>query len=85
MAGAPQDPARLWVDSGAVRFTPVSPLPTVLEWGLGAGETAALSYALQHAEAEVALEDRAARTCAHALGIQTKGTLGLLVIAKRRG
>lgn len=63
--------------------TPVS--PDVMEWGLGAGETAVLSYA-QHNRAYTAIvDDREARRCASVLNIQLIGTAGVIVLARRRG
>jgi predicted nucleic acid-binding protein len=58
----------------------------ILVWNLGAGESEALSYAWQHrTEFAVAVDDKAARSCAQALGIKTLGTGGIMLLAKRRG
>ena len=54
-------------------------------WNLGAGETAVLSYALEHPPQRAMIDDAAARRCAITLGIPMLGTGGLLVLAKRRG
>lgn len=84
-AGPAQDPARLALEAG--RFGPPVPVdvhPLVLEWGLGAGETAVLSYALTHAALAI-LDDREARRAAHALGVPIVGTLGIVLHAARRG
>ena len=54
----------------------------VVEWGLGAGESAVISFALRSPGCEVVLDERAGRTCAKALGLRLRGTLGLLVLAK---
>ncbi len=62
---------------------PVVP-PSVQAWDLGAGETAVLSYALsEHATA--ILDDRAGRRCALAHRMPLRGTLGLVLLAKKRG
>lgn len=86
MAGEETDPARRWLQSGPpfpVVAVPVAPV--VAAWDLGTGESAAISYALAHIGTEAVLDERAARTCAKALGVRARGTLGLLVLAKREG
>lgn len=67
------------------RVTDLAIDPRVTERGLGAGESAVLSFALCHAGCEAILDDRAARNCADALGIPARGTLGILLLAKREG
>ncbi len=58
----------------------------VLVWNLGEGETEVLSFARAHKLAYTALvDDRAARRCAEALEINTMGTAGILILAKKRG
>jgi predicted nucleic acid-binding protein len=57
----------------------------VAAWDLGVGESEVLSFALEHLGFRAALDDKAARRCARTLGIQTLGTGGMLVLAKRRG
>ena len=44
-----------------------------------------ISFALRNPGCEVILDERAGRTCAKALGLQLRGTLGLLVLAKEEG
>jgi predicted nucleic acid-binding protein len=84
-AGPVTDLARLALDAGRFEVpVPVDVHPLVLEWGLGAGETAVLSYALTHAALAI-LDDREARRAAHALGIPIVGTLGIVLHAARRG
>jgi predicted nucleic acid-binding protein len=60
-------------------------VPTVAMWGLGAGETEVLSYSSRSTNAEAILDDLAARRCAAAHGIPTRGTIGVIVVAKRLG
>jgi len=59
--------------------------PRVAAWALGAGETAVLSHALANPPLRAVIDDMDARRCAKTLGIQTLGTGGVLVLAKRRG
>lgn len=85
-AGDTNDPMRVWLrESSPFPVVPVPILPIVAAWGLGNGESAAISYALANAGFEPVLDDRAARTCAQTLGVRPRGTLGLFVLAKRQG
>ena len=55
-------------------------------WNLGDGETEVLSLALNNEnQFRAAVDDKAARNCAKTLNIQTIGTGGILILAKRRG
>lgn len=56
----------------------------ILEWGLGAGESAVLALALTRG-CEAVVDDLAGRRCAASIGIPVRGTLGIVLIAKRRG
>ncbi|MEZ4767580.1 MAG: DUF3368 domain-containing protein [Caldilineales bacterium] len=57
----------------------------LLAWDLGAGETAVISYAQAHPGWTAILDDGAARRCARSLSVPIKGTLGIVLLAKRRG
>lgn len=57
----------------------------VARWDLGAGETDVLSWARQQPGFEAIVDDRAARSCAAAIGVPVRGTLGILVLAKQEG
>ena len=57
----------------------------LLAWDLGAGETAVISYALAKPGWTAILDDGAARRCARSLSVPLKGTLGIILLAKRRG
>jgi predicted nucleic acid-binding protein len=76
----------------AIRETPwleiVEPpaIPAAIQaWGLGLGESAVLACACAVPEGLAILDDLAARRCAAALRIPVRGTLGLVLLAKRRG
>lgn len=84
---APQDdvasrqlPASAWAVSVEVLVN-----PEIAAWDLGAGESAVLSYGMQHSGYRAVVDDAAARRCARTLGIATLGTGGVLVLAKRQG
>jgi predicted nucleic acid-binding protein len=76
------DPTALrWVTVRQPVSTPVLPLVT----DLGPGETEVLALALESTDAVVLLDDALARQVAAALHIQFRGTLGVLLDAKRAG
>lgn len=84
-AGPVHDPARLALNAGRLGTpVPVEALARVLEWGLGAGETAVLSLAITQGALAI-LDDREARRAAQALGVPVVGTLGIVLHAARRG
>ncbi len=85
--GTHDDPAKLWLEKEGhnfVRETP--PLGTVIaNWDLGAGESHVLSWASINRDHEAILDDLAARRCAQTLSIPVRGTLGVLLLAKKSG
>ena len=86
-AGPMADVARIWIEGdGAQAVTPVQRIdPLVAAWDLGLGESHVLTLCQTSPDAEAILDDRAARICASALGVRVRGTLSLIVLAKRRG
>ncbi|MBN1583283.1 MAG: DUF3368 domain-containing protein [Anaerolineae bacterium] len=85
-AGPLLDAARNVLASG--RFTVVDtplPLPELLTWDLGYGETAVLSWAIAQNGWTAILDDAEARKCARAFSVPIKGTLALVVMAKQHG
>lgn len=85
--GPVADPARLWVrGEGSKWVQPDANLrPEIAAWDLGAGETAVLNWALGRPQFEAIIDDRAARKCAQVQGILCRGTLGVVLAAKKRG
>jgi predicted nucleic acid-binding protein len=62
------------------------PVPALIQaWDLGAGESSVLAWAHAYPGTEAIVDDLPARRCAAALGIPVRGTLGLVLTAKRRG
>lgn len=59
--------------------------PAILGARLGAGESEAISLALESSARLVILDDRPARRLAQALGLPLIGTVGLLLAAKQHG
>jgi predicted nucleic acid-binding protein len=65
---------------------PVSHIPTAItEWRLGAGESSVLALANEHPGTETIIDDLAGRKCAASLNIPVRGTLGIVLVAKKRG
>jgi predicted nucleic acid-binding protein len=80
------DAATLWLDdvaSHSIRPVPIEPI--VAAWDLGAGESEVLSWAVSNPGFEIIVDDQAARKCAISLSIPVRGTLGILLLAKRQG
>jgi predicted nucleic acid-binding protein len=59
--------------------------PQVASWDLGQGESQVISFAMEHPDYWAVIDDREARRCAMALNCRHTGTLGIIVLAKRRG
>jgi predicted nucleic acid-binding protein len=80
------DPATQWL---AGKNPPIHPQtqisPFVLAWDLGAGESEVISVTGKISGSTAVLDDLSARRCAQAMGIQITGTLGLILLAKRKG
>jgi len=57
----------------------------ILAWDLGKGESSVLAWAHAHPGTEVIIDDLSGRRCAASLGIPVRGTLGLVLAAKKRG
>ena len=69
-----------------LEIVPEVPVPEiVLEWGLGPGESSVLAYAYANKGVEAIIDDFAGRKCARFLKIPIRGTLGIILVAKRRG
>jgi predicted nucleic acid-binding protein len=84
-AGDENDAAHQWISGDGFKYIQVveSSDPIIAGWDLGVGESSILTYARQHTEFEVIIDDRAARNCAKALKIPVRGTLGIILLAKR--
>ena len=85
--GPEDDPARQWLQTQGqvlVREVQVVP-PVIIAWNLGLGESEVLSWAYQNPGYEVILDDRAARNCALSLNLPVRGTISLILMAKRNG
>jgi predicted nucleic acid-binding protein len=80
------DPAREALEGGwGERASPREIPPSILEWGLGSGESGVLALALERRGCWAVLDDAAARRCARAMEVPLIGTLGAVLQAKRLG
>jgi predicted nucleic acid-binding protein len=70
-----------WLVTKSVPDIPI----TIAEWRLGAGESSVLALASEHSGTEVVIDDLAGRKCAASLNVPVRGTLGIVLIAKKRG
>ena len=70
-----------WIEEVSAPTVP----ETILEWGLGPGESAVLALAHGYPDREAIIDDLAGRKCAAFHDIPVRGTLGLVLTAKRRG
>ncbi|HEY3319825.1 MAG TPA: DUF3368 domain-containing protein [Planctomycetota bacterium] len=86
LAGPKDDPARAALESGWGTRVPTPAFPSeLLEWGLGAGETAVIAVAREQGGCVAVLDDAQGRMCARSLNVPVRGTLGVLLLAARRG
>lgn len=58
--------------------------PPIIGWDLGKGESEVLSWAITNIGYEAVLDDLAARKCARVLNIPLRGTVGVILLAKKR-
>ena len=70
-----------WIEVVPAPSTPEE----IAQWGLGPGEAAVLAIAAANPGMEAVIDDLAGRKCAAHLGIPVRGTLGIVLAAKRRG
>jgi len=72
-------------NSKVVRKTVLNIHSSIAAWDLGQGESEVLTLALEKPRTGVVLDDLQARKCAELFEIPLIGTLGLVVLAKRKG
>ena len=83
----PADPAaRALTETPWIRKVESPQIPrSVLAWDLGPGESAAIAWALAHPGCLAIIDDLEGRRCAETHEIRLRGTLGLVLRAKRQG
>lgn len=73
-------------DTSWLKIVKVPTIPDIiLQWGLGKGESSVLSLAYSNPEMEIIIDDLLARKCASLLKIPVRGTLGIILVLKKRG
>jgi predicted nucleic acid-binding protein len=81
-----KDEAVKWITAqNPDHVKPVDVPEIIAGWNLGKGESQVIAYAYKNGGHAVSIDDRPARKCAHLFGIKVKGTLALLIDAKRNG
>jgi predicted nucleic acid-binding protein len=83
LAGSAEISAADWIDIAP--YDPGAHLFRLLRADLDPGEAAALWLAVEKRSEWILSDDRPARLAAERLGLKVRGTLGILVAAKRRG
>lgn len=85
--GPIDDPARQWLQTqGQALIREIEAVPAVIiAWNLGLGESEVLAWAYQNPGYEAILDDRAARNCALSLNLPTRGTISVILLAKKEG
>jgi predicted nucleic acid-binding protein len=83
--GAEDPTAQALVSTAWLVVQPVPPVPiSIMEWRLGIGESGTLALALSLG-VEAIVDDLAGRKCAASIGVEVRGTLGIVLAAKQRG
>ncbi|WP_232826136.1 DUF3368 domain-containing protein [Cyanothece sp. BG0011] len=63
----------------------ISSVPSIIQnWDLGSGESEVLAWGYLNKGTEIILDDLAARKCAITLKIPMRGTLGIVLLAKKK-
>ena len=84
--GASDPAVQALEQTGWLKIVETPPVPSLLQaWDLGPGEESVLAYAYAKPGTIAVMDDLAGRRCAEALKIPVNGTLGLTLIAKKRG
>ncbi len=84
--GPKEDRAKQLLAKSYLQIIETPPPPAELHaWDLGLGETAVLAYAIANPDWTVILDDGAARRCAQTFSIAMKGTLGIVILARKHG
>jgi len=84
--GPEDDPAKQWLQAhGQALVRKVTVPPVILAWNLGLGESEVLAWAYENPGYEAILDDRAARNCALSLSLPFRGTISILLLAKKSG
>jgi len=83
--GPSDDNAKRWIENEGQNFIKdIGPINfRIASWDLGLGETEVLSYCFSNPGYAAIVDDLAAKKCAGTFSLKSKGTLAVLVIAKK--
>ena len=86
-AGPDNDSAKKWLETQTSQrvASESNSIPQIISWDLGRGETGVISLCYQKPDCVAVLDDKAARRCAQAFGVKTRGTVGIILLAKQKG
>ena len=69
-----------------LKIVEVPAIPALIQsWDLGPGESSVLAYAYSNPGITAIIDDGQGRYCAETLGLPLRGTLGLVLMAKKKG
>jgi predicted nucleic acid-binding protein len=84
--GAEDPAARALSATGWLQIVEPPPAsPRIQAWDLGPGESSVLAWCFARPGTEAIIDDLAGRRCASTLHIPVRGTLGLVLLGRRRG
>ena len=79
------DPAAKWLQDKETSVVQAVEVPLAIsEWNLGKGESEVIAFAQKQEGFVAAIDDKAAKRCAEASGIRVRGTIALILYAKRK-
>jgi predicted nucleic acid-binding protein len=86
MRGAQDITAKSLKSASWIEIVSPPPIPEIIsDWALGPGESSVLAYAYLNPGMEAIIDDLNGRRCAVLLKIPVRGTLGIILVAKKRG
>jgi predicted nucleic acid-binding protein len=87
LKGPPGDKAKTWLKTEGKKYQKdIGSIDLkVASWDLGPGENEVISHCYSNPQYTAIIDDGAAKKCASSLSIRVKGTLALLIIAKKAG
>ncbi|UCH92670.1 MAG: DUF3368 domain-containing protein [Candidatus Aminicenantes bacterium] len=85
--GPDEDMAKSWLKKDGKKYQKnIGPISlNIASWDLGAGETKVLSHCRWNTQNAAIIDDRAAKKCAETFSIKVKGTLAIIMSAKKAG
>jgi predicted nucleic acid-binding protein len=87
LRGTDNDKAKVWLLREGKKYQKNTGLISskIASWDLGLGENEVLSYCYSNSQYVAIIDDKAAKKCANTFSIKTKGTLSIIMTAKKAG